>query len=111
MPKLITMKSVASPILLSGAGYVANMSGTSFFIQGFGEFEKVKNVMATIDSYTISGFEVRIKPSVVSGNAVRVDVQKTQALSGFASLGSSGYCAAVSGDLISNTVTILAEGE
>lgn len=111
--KLINIKSVASPVLLSGAFNFIGRSGVGCFYQSFGEFEKVTDVMANWDTGgTISGYLVFMKPMIVSGNVVRIDAQKTIGNSGFvADTGFSGFIAMVSGDLISNTVTIIAQGE
>lgn len=104
--KLISIKSVASPILWSGLG---SQSGVGYFIQPFGEFEKVTDIMASWDGGAISGYFTFMKPTIVSGNAVLVATQKQALYSGLICL--SGYLATVSGDLINNTVTILAQGE
>jgi hypothetical protein len=108
--KLISIKSVASPVLLSGAGA---QSGAGIFIQTFGEFEKVTNAMVTDDiglnEVAISGYIATAKATIVSGNAVVIAFQKNEV--GISGLNISGYAAMVSGDLISNTVTILAYGE
>lgn len=99
--KLISMKSVASPLLVSGIG---SHSGAGFIIQTFGEFEKVTHAMVTDDIGLASNTVVTsgigsTKATIVSGNAVlvlyRAPIPNTM----------------VSGDLISNTLTILAQGE
>lgn len=113
--KIINVKSTASPVILSGAGGVAiggtNQSGVGFFFQTFGEFEKVTSIIEYDDTAgMISGYLVALKASIVSGNAVLIQGQKSSQASG-GPVAVSGYAALVSGDLISNTVTILAYGE
>ncbi len=109
--KMLSVKSQVSPILVSGVGTIIGQSGVGFFIQPFGEFEKVTNVMLSDDTGgAISGYIIFTKATIVSGNAVKVDGQKNAAQSGLVVVGAinSGYVAIVSGDLSSNTVTILA---
>ena len=108
--KMLSVKSQASPILLSGAGYVIGQSGVGYFIQAFGEFEKVTHVLLDSDTGgAISGYQVSMKATIVSGNAVKVSTQKGAWWSGLTVM--SSYIATVSGDLISNTLTVLAFGE
>lgn len=99
--KLINIKSVASPLLVSGIGA---QSGAGFFIQTFGEFEKVTHAMVTDDiglssSTVLSSGIATTKATIVSGNAVLVAYR------------APFPAVLVSGDLISNTLTILAVGE
>jgi len=107
--KLISIKSQASPILLSGAGEVIGQSGVGFFIQPFGEFEKVTDIVAGWDGGAISGYLTFMKPTIVSGNAVLVATQKLAFYSGLCF--ASAYLVTLSGDLIGNTFTIIAQGE
>jgi hypothetical protein len=103
--------------MLSGGalfGSFANMANNpGYFTQTFGEFEKVNSVIAESDTGGfISGYLVAIKPVIVSGNTVAVLGMKAAiGASGNQVTGGSGYIAMVSGDLISNTVTIFAYGE
>ena len=115
MAKQIGIKSQTSPTLTSGG----------LFYQSFGEFEKVTQAMMTNDltvpqgGAQVSGYSLFATPAIVSGNVVRVQVNKyanavsgaTILLSGFVSLVAGSGVVAVSGDVVGNTFTVLAAGE
>ncbi len=102
--KMISVKSQTPTSLLSGG----------FFYQGFGEFEKVTNVVLSHDVdarlnpgiglTTVSGYTAVAYPVIVSGNVVRVNIEKTL-------LSGGGTIVAASNDCISNTFTMIAYGE
>jgi len=99
--KLLSMKAQSNPVLLSGG----------FFYQGFGEFEKVTASMVTADfsqvNNTLSGYtNLTLYPVIVSGNQVRIYVEKSTILLSGGAISVGG-----SGDRISNTFTTLAYGE
>lgn len=103
--KQLSMKTQASPAVVSGG----------YYFQSFGEFEKVTAAMIQgnyevsaspggVNAPAISGMAIQAQTAIVSGNQVQVLFQKLPA-------GQSGAAIVCgSGDLISNSVTVLAAG-
>jgi hypothetical protein len=114
--KMLSIKSQAGLINTSGPGLVGVISG-GFYYQSFGEYEKVNyaivgsdansQVNSGIGTTNKSGYTLYVYPTIVSMNQVRVNIEKTQSLSGGVTI------VAVSGDLCcqSNTFTVMAYGE
>ncbi len=101
---MLHRKSQVGPALLSGG----------LFYQQFGEFAKVNGVVLSTDldaqlnsSITVlSGQRVTAHATIVSGNTVRVNVEKQAAF-----LSGDVWVVAVSGNIIANTFNIIADGE
>ncbi len=110
--KMLSVKS--QTVALSGLGVVLISGG--FYFQGFGEFEKVTNVIVDgnfsaqmISGFsTVSGFSVNAFGTIVSNNAVRVQVEKVAMSGGATSIvAGSGETFGSSGV----TINVLAFGE
>lgn len=109
--KMLSMKS--QTVALSGLGVVLISGG--FYFQGFGEFEKVTDVQVagnfstqmTSGFSTVSGFRVTAFGTVVSNNAVRVQVEKIAMSGAITTVAGSGETFGSSGV----TITVLAAGE
>lgn len=101
MPKMISLKHQAGPTLVSGG----------IFYQGFGELQKVTDFQLTHDLdatmnsglAVLSGYTRHAYGTVVSGNQVRVNVEKT--------LLSGGVTVADAADVASNMFYVLGYGE